>query len=134
MSERLVAGPFEWAPVIWPWLKRGLVIIVGIAAYLMFVALAHADCANMQRLAQNHSNDMARRGRLDHKGFGVVDGRCVGGRCAKGARAENVGLASSKEAVMEAWRNSPLHAINMQMSGCKAVANSGRYWTMIVGQ
>jgi len=36
----------------------------------------------MQKLAQEHSNDMARRGSMDHAGF--MD------RARRGARAENV--------------------------------------------
>jgi hypothetical protein len=43
---------------------------------------ARASCATMQKLAQEHSNDMARRGSMDHAGF--MD------RARRGARAENV--------------------------------------------
>ena len=49
-------------------------------------ARARSDCALMQELAQEHSNDMARRESLDHAGFSD--------RAAKGARAENVAMGS----------------------------------------
>jgi len=86
----------------------------------------------MQHLAQEHSNDMARRESLDHAGFSV--------RAAKGARAENVAMGNKTQAATIAqWRASASHAHNMQLPGCKAVAyavsRSGRYyWTMEIGQ
>ena len=95
-------------------------------------AQAKSDCALMQQLAQQHSNDMARRESLDHSGFS--------NRAAKGARAENVAMGNkTKAATMAQWRASAGHAANMQLPGCKAVAyaigRSGRYyWTMEIGQ
>jgi hypothetical protein len=95
-------------------------------------ANAKSDCALMQRLAQDHSNDMARRDSMDHAGFY--------GRAAKGARAENVAMGSKTKAeAMAQWRASPGHAANMRLPGCKAVAyavsRSGRhYWTMEIGK
>jgi len=93
---------------------------------------AKSDCGRMQQLAQQHSNDMARRNRLDHSGFH--------NRARQGARAENVAMGSSTKAgAMAQWWASPGHAANMMLPGCKAVAHavskSGRhYWTMIIGQ
>jgi uncharacterized protein YkwD len=95
-------------------------------------AQAQSDCAHMQQLAQQHSNDMARRERLDHAGFSD--------RAARGARAENVAMGNkSKGATMAQWHASAGHAANMRLPGCKAVAyaigRSGRYyWTMEIGQ
>ena len=95
-------------------------------------AMAKSDCALMQRLAQEHSNDMARRESMDHSGFY--------GRAARGARAENVAMGSKTRAeAMAQWRASPGHAANMRLPGCKAVAHavsrSGRYyWTMEIGK
>jgi hypothetical protein len=95
-------------------------------------AQAKSDCALMQRLAQQHSNDMARRDAMDHSGFSD--------RAAKGARAENVAAGNStKAATMAQWRASSGHAANMRLPGCKAVAHavsrSGQhYWTMEIGQ
>ena len=80
----------------------------------------------MQRLALEHSYDMAARHSMDHAGFAS--------RAARGARAENVALAGSEEQAMTLWRNSPPHAANMALPGCKAVVHSGRYWTMEISQ
>jgi hypothetical protein len=94
-------------------------------------AEGESNCAMMQRLAQQHSNDMARRNSLDHAGFHS--------RAMQGARAENVAMGNSTEAAtMAQWRNSPGHAANLRLPGCKAVAHavsqSGRYyWTMEIG-
>jgi len=93
---------------------------------------AKSDCALMQRLAQQHSNDMARRESMDHSGFSE--------RAAQGARAENVAAGNkTKTATMAQWRASPGHAANMRLPGCKAVAyavsKSGQYyWTMEIGK
>ena len=99
------------------------------AAMLLSIAApeyAKANCQLMQQLAQQHSNDMARRNRLDHAGFHD--------RAKKGARAENVAMGA-----MAQWWTSPRHAANMLLPGCKAVAHavskSGRhYWTMLIGR
>jgi hypothetical protein len=110
--------------------------ITGAAMLLAVTAPADAkgksDCGLMQQLAQQHSNDMARRNSLDHSGFSE--------RAAKGARAENVAAGNkTKAATMAQWRASPGHAANMRLPGCKAVAHavsrSGQhYWTMEIGQ
>jgi hypothetical protein len=94
-------------------------------------AEGESSCALMQRLAQQHSNDMARRNSLDHAGFHS--------RAMQGARAENVAMGNRTEAAtMAQWRASPGHAKNLLLPGCKAVAyavsKSGRYyWTMEIG-
>jgi uncharacterized protein YkwD len=90
-----------------------------------------AGCQTMQRLAQEHSNDMARRDHLDHAGFES--------RAKRGARAENVAYGyNSKTMTIAQWAASPPHAANMLLPGCKgvasAVSHSGRrYWTMEIG-
>jgi hypothetical protein len=56
-------------------------------------AKERANCRLMQRLAQQHSNDMARRDAMDHAGF--YD------RARQGARAENVAMGSSTRACVE---------------------------------
>jgi uncharacterized protein YkwD len=95
-------------------------------------AKSKSNCALMQRLAQQHSNSMARRQSLDHSGFYS--------RAARGAQAENVAMGSTTRAgAMAQWRGSPGHASNMRLPGCKAVAHavskSGRhYWTMLIGR
>ena len=91
-----------------------------------------SNCALMQRLAQQHSNDMARRNSLDHAGFP--------NRAKQGARAENVAMGSTTKAgAMAQWWTSPGHAANMLLPGCKAVAHavskSGQhYWTMLIAR
>ena len=95
-------------------------------------AKGKANCRLMQQLAQEHSNDMARRNTLDHAGFY--------NRARQGARAENVAMGRSTRAgAIAQWQASPRHAANMRLRGCKAVAvavsQSGRhYWTMIIGR
>jgi uncharacterized protein YkwD len=95
-------------------------------------AKGRSNCGLMQRFAQQHSNDMARRDSLDHAGFYT--------RAMQGARAENVAMGSRSQAeAMAQWRASPRHAANMRLPGCKAVAHamspSGQhYWTMEIGQ
>lgn len=101
-------------------------VIVVITLTAVMTALANASCANMQRLAQEHSNDMAVRRSMDHRGFER--------RARLGARAENVAIASSKAQVLQRWRASPPHAANMILPGCHGIANSGRYWTMEIGE
>ena len=104
----------------------------GILLAVATPAPAEANCALMQQLAQQHSNDMARRSSLDHSGFHS--------RARQGARAENVAMGSATEAgTMAQWWASPRHAANMRLPGCKAVAHavskSGRhYWTMLIGR
>ena len=86
----------------------------------------------MQRLAQEHANDMARRGSMDHAGFMS--------RASRGARAENVAMGySSRAKIMALWRASPGHAANMRLPGCKGVAyarsRSGEYyWAMEIAK
>ena len=109
------------------------------SAALLWMALTPATaepllggCGQMQALAQEHANDLARRDRLDHSGFAS--------RAKRGARAENVafGHASETETLAQ-WRASPGHARNMRLPGCKAIARaqsrSGRtYWVMEIGR
>src|SRR5215207_4785373 len=95
-------------------------------------AKAQSNCQLMQELAQQHSNDMAHRDKMDHGGFPE--------RAKKGARAENVVTGSTiKAGAMAQWLTSPPHALNMMLPGCKAVAHavskSGKYyWTMLIGR
>jgi uncharacterized protein YkwD len=95
-------------------------------------ANAKSDCQMMQRLAQEHANDMAGRDSLDHAGFAS--------RAKRGVRAENVAFGNSSKAMTIAqWWASPGHAANMRLAGCKAIASavsrSGRrYWAMEIGQ
>ena len=95
-------------------------------------AAAKTSCQLMRRLAQEHSNDMARRDHLDHNGFAS--------RAKRGARAENVAFGyNSERQIIALWEASPPHAANMLLPGCKAIASvrsrSGRrYWTMEISQ
>jgi uncharacterized protein YkwD len=92
-----------------------------------------SKCAVMQRLAQEHANDMARRDHLDHDGFYERRG-------PKGVRAENVAYGCATQGcAIEQWRRSPPHAANISLPGCKGVASavskSGkRYWTMEIAR
>ena len=110
------------------WLPCAAILL---AATTPSSAEGESNCGLMQRLAQQHSNDMARRNSLDHAGFHS--------RAMQGARAENVAMGNSTEAAtMAQWRASPGHAANLRLPGCKAVAHavsrSGRYyWTMEIG-
>ena len=106
-------------------------LAVVLAALLFATIEAQASCATMQGLAQEHSNDIARRGSMDHAGF--MD------RARRGARAENVAAGvKTRSAAIALWWSSPGHAANMRLSGCKAVAHAvGHgvyYWTMVIGQ
>ena len=112
-----------------PWFL-GAAMLLSIAA--TEYAQAKSKCQLMQQLAQQHSNDMARRDRMDHAGFHK--------RAKQGARAENVAMGSTTKAgAMAQWWTSPGHAANMLLPGCKAVAHavskSGRhYWTMLIAR
>jgi hypothetical protein len=107
----------------------------GFVLALLFSAtgagLAHADCAKLQALAQQHAYDMARRYSLDHAGFMH--------RGPAGAAAENVAVGCDSEAcARRMWMQSPQHRANMMLGGCQAVASavsaSGRrYWAMEIG-
>ena len=106
-------------------------LAIVLATLLFATTGADASCATMQKLAQEHSNDMARRGAMDHAGF--MD------RARRGARAENVAAGvKTRAAAIALWRSSPGHAANMQLPGCKAVAHAVAgnvyYWTMVIGQ
>jgi uncharacterized protein YkwD len=91
-----------------------------------------ANCALMQRLAQQQANSMARRDHMDHYGFAH--------RARAGARAENVGYGcATKACAIAMWQRSPPHAANMGLPGCKGVASavsrSGhRYWAMVIAR
>src|SRR5262245_45725922 len=107
-------------------------LVVTLTVLVLATVEARANCATMQKLAQEHSNDMARRGSMDHAGF--MD------RARRGARAENdaEGVKTRSEAIA-LWWSSPGHAANMRLPGCKAVAHAvGHggvyYWTMVVGK
>lgn len=106
-------------------------ILAALLLMLLSRASAHASCATMQALAQEHANDMARRDSMDHNGFA--------NRARRGARAENVayGVKTKQEAIALWWGSSE-HAANMRLPGCKAVAsavghNGKRYWAMVIG-
>jgi uncharacterized protein YkwD len=108
-------------------MKLAMILIV----LLLATVEARASCAMMQKLAQEHSNDMARRGAMDHAGF--MD------RARRGARAENVAAGvTTRAAAIALWWSSPGHAVNMRLPGCKAVAHAvGHgvyYWTMVIGR
>jgi hypothetical protein len=96
------------------------------------ISLAHADCAKLHALAQQHAYDMARRNSLDHAGF-------MQHRGPAGAAAENVAVGCDTEAcARRMWMQSPPHRANMMLGGCQAVASavsaSGRrYWAMEIG-
>ena len=104
-----------------------LALMSGIGAHA-----AHADCSQLYALAQQHANDMARRGSLDHAGF-------MRHRGPAGATAENVAVGCADEAcARRAWMNSSHHRANMALGGCQAVAsavgkNGRRYWAMEIG-
>jgi hypothetical protein len=115
--------------------KRWLWCLGALAVYLLVTANASAagSCAAMKALAQEHANDMARRGSMDHDGF-------FERRVPRGAKAENVmaGVKTEREA-MAAWRASPPHAANMALPGCKGVAHAcnkaGRcFWAMEIAR
>ena len=122
-----------------PFLSRIVLAILASAAFAYALSMlwpkpAWAACSTVQMhaLAQEHSNDMARRNSLDHNGFD--------GRASRGARAENVayGYKTEAETIAQWWR-SPGHAANMRLHGCRAVASavsqSGRrYFTMEIGE
>lgn len=106
---------------------RLLILIAAIIAYaLIGIVAAKADCSRMTALAQEHAYSMHTRQSLDHKGFAD--------RAARGARAENVALASSKEQAIAMWMRSPAHYANMLLPGCRGYGWSGRYHVMEIGQ
>lgn len=112
-------------------MRQVVLCLIAIAIGLM-PTTAKTSCQTMQRLAQEHSHDMARRDHLDHDGFAS--------RAKMGARAENVAFGYNTEGqTIAQWAASPPHAANMRLPGCKAIASarsrSGRrYWTMEIGQ
>jgi hypothetical protein len=72
-------------------------ILAALLLMLLTPASAHGSCATMQALAQEHANDMARRGSMDHNGFAT--------RARRGARAENVayGVKTKQQAIALWW-------------------------------
>lgn len=110
------------------WMRLGLAALL---LMLLTPASADASCATMQALAQEHANDMARRGSMDHNGFAS--------RARRGARAENVAYGvKTKQQAIALWWSSSGHAANMRLPGCKAVASAvghtgTRYWAMVIG-
>lgn len=122
-----------------PLLSRIFLFIAAVAAILTVMVMlapkpARAECsvAHMRALAQEHSNDMARRDQLDHDGFES--------RAARGAKAENVAYGYSTEAkTIAQWWRSPEHAANMRLLGCRGIASAvskskKHYWTLDIGQ
>jgi uncharacterized protein YkwD len=111
--------------------SAGAMRFLALAVALFAATPCYASCSQMHALAQEHSNDMARRDRLDHTGFQS--------RAMRGARAENVAYGvRTQGAAIAMWQSSPSHAANMRLRGCKAVAHAcnGRrcYWTMEIGE
>ena len=117
-----------------PFARYFVAAILGGGIILALIVGARASCSvtHMRALALEHSRDMARRDHLDHDGFNS--------RVRRGARAENVAYGYKTEAAtMAQWWQSPPHAANMRLPGCRAVTSavsrSGRrYWTMEIGQ
>lgn len=115
-----------------PFISR--ILLFGGAVLLILVVmvtLANAGCGRMEQLAREHAGYMASYGvtcsahSLNHDNFDR--------RAHRGARAENVACASSKEQAMRLWRASPAHAANMALPGCVGIANVGRFWVMEIG-
>jgi uncharacterized protein YkwD len=106
-------------------------VLAALLLMLFASASAHASCTTMHALAQEHANDMARRGSMDHNGFA--------NRARRGARAENVAAGiKTKQQAIALWWGSSGHAANMRLPGCKAVASAvgrdgTRYWAMVIG-
>jgi len=106
-----------------------------LALFLVVPTFAHASCARIQVLAQEHSNNMARRDHMDHDG--------MESRRTRGALAENVAWGcKTKACAMQQWRNSSVHNANMNLPSstypCKMVASATSrrgitYWTMEIG-
>lgn len=98
----------------------------------------------LARAAQSHSNDMAGRDRLDHKGSGKSTVEKRVGRFGYIWRAvgENVaGGLDSCEAVVAGWLKSPGHCANImdpafREIGAACAQNSGSrygtYWTLVL--
>jgi uncharacterized protein YkwD len=113
----------------------GIIILAGV---LIVATRVHAE--NAQSLARECVESLARRDHLDHKGFDVDrHHHCIGGRCLRGSRAENVGYGCATEACQIArWWKSPGHAANMRLGPitvADAVSRSGRhYWCGVVGE
>ena len=119
------------------WTGRGhmmtsLRVLAVVYATFAWVETCCADCSSLRTLAQQHTNDMARRNSLDHAGF-------MPHRGPAGAVAENVAMGCETEAcARRMWMQSPQHRANMMLGGCQAVASavsaSGRrYWAMLIG-
>jgi uncharacterized protein YkwD len=108
--------------------------LFAIPAFLLGLSAPQAkgDCTLMQKLAQEHSNSMARRNIMDHAGFE--------NRARRGAKAENVAYgAATRTEAMAMWLASPPHLANLLLPGCRGVASavsrSGiRYWTMEIAK
>jgi uncharacterized protein YkwD len=132
--------------------KRGsVVVVVGVVALLALVTPAPAIDLNGYRAqhrkpplqysaalsaaAQAHAYDMARRGRLGHKGWRQ---RLGGGAVTA---AENVSYGcDSVDCAIRRWARSPAHRRNMLMGGVSAYgigsavdARGRRYWVLELG-
>ena len=113
-------------------MMTSLRVLAVVCATFAWVETCCADCSSLRTLAQQHTNDMARRNSLDHAGF-------MPHRGPAGAVAENVAMGCETEAcARRMWMQSPQHRANMMLGGCQAVASavsaSGRrYWAMLIG-
>lgn len=92
----------------------------------------------ISEVAQAHSEDMARRGKLDHYS---ANGDGPGARLRKaGYRwsfyTENVAQGNlTPQQVMELWMKSPAHCANIMNDRVNEVGigHSGTYWTLLFG-
>lgn len=94
----------------------------------------------LERAAQAHAQDMARRGYFDHTGS---DGSTIGDRLkAQGYgycfAAENIAKGqTSLDEVMKSWGNSSGHRKNMQQKKITEFALAragGNIWVMVLGR
>lgn len=96
--------------------------------------------ARLTQAAATHARDLARRGRLDHRGS---DGSRVGRRVERAgyrwsAVAENLALSRSASApiVVEMWMNSRGHRANILNRECSqmGVAHVGDIWVLVLAR
>lgn len=126
-------------------------VVLGVVALLALAAPARAIDLNGYRAqhgkpplqfsaalataAQAHAYDLARRGRLDHKGWRA---RLGGGATTA---AENVSYGCNNvDCAIRQWARSPGHRRNMLMGGVSAYgigsavdARGRRYWVLELG-
>jgi hypothetical protein len=124
-------GLTTWLPIVVLLALGALAFVLIFVGFLTTRARAECSASMMRALAQEHSDDQARRDTMDHRGFDS--------RAHRGARAENVAMGvSTKEKAIAMWWRSPHHATNMRLPGCRGIASaisrSGkRYWTIDIG-